>query len=104
MRAARPSFLEFFAGGGMAHTGLSNRFDCAFANDLDRMKCDAYRANFPDVRIEQGDVWNLAPANLPTADLAWASFPCQDLSLAGNGAGVSLNIGGKSVGNAPACK
>lgn len=89
MPSARPSFLEFFAGGGMAHAGLSNRFDCAFANDLDRMKCDAYRANYPDARIEQGDVWNLTPNALPTADLAWASFPCQDLSLAGGRRGLN---------------
>jgi DNA (cytosine-5)-methyltransferase 1 len=89
MRAARPSFLEFFAGGGMAHVGLEGRFDCAFANDLDPMKCATYSANFPAARIEQGDVWNLAPATLPTADLAWASFPCQDLSLAGGRRGLN---------------
>jgi DNA (cytosine-5)-methyltransferase 1 len=89
MPAARPSFLEFFAGGGMAHVGLSGRFDCTFANDLDPMKCAAYRANFPDARIELGDVWNIAPANLPAADLAWASFPCQDLSLAGGRRGLN---------------
>jgi len=89
MPSVRPSFLEFFAGGGMAHVGLSGRFTCAFANDLDPMKCATYRANFPDVPVEQGDVWNLAPANLPTADLAWASFPCQDLSLAGSRRGLN---------------
>jgi DNA (cytosine-5)-methyltransferase 1 len=89
MPSARPSFLEFFAGGGMAHVGLSGRFDCAFANDLDPMKCATYSANFADVRIEQGDVWNLAPAALPTANLAWASFPCQDLSLAGSRRGLN---------------
>jgi len=89
MQAARPSFLEFFAGGGMAHAGLDGRFDCAFANDLDAMKCAAYRANFPASHIEQGDVWNLNAARLPTADLAWASFPCQDLSLAGGRRGLN---------------
>ncbi len=89
MLSTRPSFLEFFAGGGMAHVGLSGRFDCAFANDLDAMKCATYRTNFPNVRIEQGDVWNLAPASLPTADLAWASFPCQDLSIAGGRRGLN---------------
>lgn len=36
-----------------------------------------------------GDVAELATAALPgIADLAWASFPCQDLSLAGGGAGL----------------
>jgi DNA (cytosine-5)-methyltransferase 1 len=89
MQAARPTFLEFFAGGGMAHVGLDGAFDCVFANDLDAMKCATYRANFPDVRVEQGDVWNLNAASLPTADLAWASFPCQDLSLAGGRRGLN---------------
>ena len=89
MSTARPTFLEFFAGGGMAHVGLAGQFDCAFANDLDPMKCAVYRANFPDVPLEQGDVWNLNAASLPSADLAWASFPCQDLSLAGNRRGLN---------------
>ena len=36
-----------------------------------------------------GDVRTLTTANLPgRADLAWASFPCQDLSQAGRGAGL----------------
>ena len=36
-----------------------------------------------------GDIHKLSAADLPGhADLAWASFPCQDLSLAGNGAGL----------------
>ena len=37
-----------------------------------------------------GDIHALAAGDLPgRADLAWASFPCQDLSLAGAGAGLS---------------
>lgn len=87
--ATRPAFLEFFAGGGMARVGLSGRFDCAFANDIDPMKCAAYRANFPEDEIVQGDIWDLAPRQVPTAQLAWASFPCQDLSLAGNRRGLN---------------
>jgi DNA (cytosine-5)-methyltransferase 1 len=39
--------------------------------------------------MREGDIHALAPGDLPgAADLAWASFPCQDLSLAGNGAGL----------------
>jgi len=35
------------------------------------------------------DVAKVKPLDLPgVADLAWASFPCQDLSLAGSGAGL----------------
>lgn len=89
MQAMRPTFLEFFAGGGMAHAGLADTFACAFANDLDPMKCAVYRTNFPDTPVEQADVWDLSPADLPAADLAWASFPCQDLSLAGGRRGLN---------------
>ena len=89
MARARPTFLEFFAGGGMARQGLNGIFDCAFANDFDPMKCAAYRSNYPDDEIVQGDVWNLEAAEVPTAQLAWASFPCQDLSLAGGRRGLN---------------
>jgi DNA (cytosine-5)-methyltransferase 1 len=87
--AQRPQFLEFFAGGGMARVGLEGLFDCAFANDIDPMKCAAYRANAPGHDIAEGDIWNLRPAAIPSAELAWASFPCQDLSLAGGRRGLN---------------
>ncbi len=45
----------------MARVGLSGRFECAYANDIDPMKCAAYRANFPDDEIVQGDIWDLDP-------------------------------------------
>ena len=36
-----------------------------------------------------GDVANVKPSDLPgIADLSWASFPCQDLSLAGDYRGL----------------
>lgn len=87
--ATRPSFLEFFAGGGMARQGLDGVFDCAFANDFDPMKCAAYRSNYPGDHIVEGDVWNIDAKRVPAADLAWASFPCQDLSLAGGRRGLN---------------
>lgn len=89
MARARPTFLEFFAGGGMARQGLDGLFDCAFANDFDPMKCAAYRTNYPDDEIVQGDVWDLDASKVPPAPLAWASFPCQDLSLAGGRRGLN---------------
>jgi DNA (cytosine-5)-methyltransferase 1 len=88
------TFYEFFAGGGMARLGLGAGWDCAFANDFDAMKAAAYRANFGDGDLREGDVWRLSPHDLPgRADLAWASSPCQDLSLAGGRAGLT---GGRS--------
>lgn len=75
---------EFFAGGGMARLGLGPDWRVVFANDFDAKKCAAYRANFGDGDLREGDIHALTTADLPgRADLAWASFPCQDLSLAG---------------------
>lgn len=83
-------FYEFFAGGGMARAGLGKGWRCVFANDIDPKKASAYRDNWSGKRLRVGDVAALRAADLPgTADLAWASFPCQDLSLAGSGAGLN---------------
>ena len=83
------SYYEFFAGGGMVRAGLGNEWTCAFANDIDLKKGDSYRANWGSDHLKIGDVAKLTTADLPgRAALAWASFPCQDLSLAGNGAGL----------------
>jgi DNA (cytosine-5)-methyltransferase 1 len=92
---SRPfTFYEFFAGGGMARLGLGEAWECRFANDFDRMKAAAYRANFGAEHLSVGDVWDMQPHDLPgQVDLAWASSPCQDLSLAGGRAGLS---GGRS--------
>ena len=84
------TFLEFFAGGGMARAGLGSTWRCSFANDFDEMKVETYRANWGADDIKHGDVSKLKLADLPpgTPDLAWASFPCQDLSLAGDYRGL----------------
>ena len=84
------SFYEFFAGGGMARAGLGAGWNCLFANDVDEKKAASYRANWGDDDLWVGDVAEVGTDQLPgTADLAWASFPCQDLSLAGSGAGLT---------------
>jgi len=86
----RPGFYEFFCGGGMARVGLGAAWRCLFANDFDPRKALSYADNWGEGDLQCGDVAALTSADLPgRADLAWASFPCQDLSLAGAGAGLS---------------
>jgi DNA (cytosine-5)-methyltransferase 1 len=90
----QPTFYEFFAGGGMARAGLGPHWNCLFANDFDATKAEAYRQNWGADHLLCADVATVRPSSLPsTADLAWASFPCQDLSLAGDykGLGKSTN-------------
>lgn len=78
----------------MAGAGLGPAWDCRFANDIDRVKAEVYRANWGDDHLHLGDVHALSPDELPVAahggavDLAWASSPCQDFSLAGLRAGL----------------
>lgn len=80
---------EFFAGGGMARLGLGSTWRCVFANDICEKKAFAYRAYFGNAEMKVADVAKLTPSDLPGApNLVWGSFPCQDLSLAGNGAGL----------------
>ncbi len=78
----------------MARAGLGAHWRCLFANDFDPVKAATYRANWGGEHLHEGDVWALASQDLPgQADLAWASSPCQDVSLAGGRAGLE---GGRS--------
>jgi len=80
---------EFFAGGGMARLGLGSAWQCVFANDICDKKASAYRDYFGAAEMKVADVASLTPSDLPgRPNLVWGSFPCQDLSLAGNGAGL----------------
>lgn len=86
----RPRVLEFFAGVGLARMGLDQAgFETAWANDISEDKAAMYRAQFGDDVMEVGDINGIDAADLPPANLAWASSPCTDLSLAGNRTGLA---------------
>lgn len=90
------TFYEFFAGGGLARAGLGPHWKCLFANDIDEKKAEVYRSNFyggPELVV--ADIKRVTTDMLPgNALLAWASFPCQDVSLAGNGRGLRAERSG----------
>lgn len=74
----------------MARLGLGESWQCTFSNEWAEKKAAAYLAKFGGKELRVCDVADLTPGELPgIPDLVWASFPCQDLSLAGNGAGLS---------------
>lgn len=67
-------------------------FHVAWANDIEQAKRDLYVANRPHSAdaFHLGDVREAKGADLPAAvELATASFPCIDLSLAGNRKGLA---------------
>ncbi|ELY4095267.1 DNA cytosine methyltransferase [Cronobacter sakazakii] len=83
------TFYEFFAGSGMARAGLGDSWTCVFANDFDHKKGAVYQQNWGKEDLFVGDVKTVTQEQLSkNANLVWASFPCQDLSLAGAGAGL----------------
>lgn len=90
---SKPTYLDFFAGAGLASEGLRGKFQLAWANDICDKKAAVFRANHDGVFLE-GPIEDVAGGELPTAVLSWASFPCQDLSLAGNLKGITSSRSG----------
>jgi len=81
----------------MARLGLGSRWSCLAANDVDAQKAAAYAANFTASRkhLIVRDVAQVRTCDLPPGGiLSWASFPCQDLSLAGNYHGIRAERSG----------
>jgi DNA (cytosine-5)-methyltransferase 1 len=81
-------FLEFFAGGGMARAGLSPQWTSVWANDFSASKAFIYQKNWGLGELHVGDVAQVEGDSLPSAHMIWGSFPCQDLSQAGNRSGI----------------
>lgn len=83
------NFYEFFAGAGMARCGLGDEWTCLFANDFDFKKGAVYQRNHGVGGFQGGDIRHITLDQMRgVPDLVWGSFPCQDLSLAGGGAGL----------------
>ena len=85
---------EFFAGSGLVAYGLKGMFSPVWSNDINERKAAVYKANFVHEHFVLGDIKNVKGAELPLAHLSWASFPCQDLSLAGNMKGIFADRSG----------
>lgn len=86
-----PTVAEYFAGIGLVRMGLESRgWSVVFANDISHKKFEMYNAFYPDAdqHYVVGDVYDLEAAGIPTTTLATCSFPCIDLSVAGNRNGI----------------
>ena len=85
---------EFFAGSGLAAYGLKGMFQPIWANDISEKKAAVYSSNFKSDHFLLEDIKNINGAALPGAHLSWASFPCQDVSLAGALGGIDAERSG----------
>ena len=81
---------EFFAGIGLMRAGLQRAgLRVIWANDIDPQKAKLYSENFGGEELRVGDIRNVSGADIPQVEVATASFPCTDLSLAGGRAGLA---------------
>jgi len=90
--APEKTFAEFFAGIGLMRMGLERMgWQIRYANDIDEQKFEMYRGHFPDAdrHFSCKDIHSVLACEVPEVTLATASFPCNDLSLAGARAGLS---------------
>ena len=90
----KPKFLEFFAGSGLVAHALKSYFSAAWANDNSEKKAEVYYANHGRSNFHLGSIADVNGGSLPAATMSWASFPCQDLSLAGLTAGIHAERSG----------
>jgi DNA (cytosine-5)-methyltransferase 1 len=85
-------FAEFFAGAGLIHEALkAHSWECVWANDICPDKMSVYQANFSSDHVHLGDIWDFVKNSAAIPDdsfLYTASFPCTDMSLAGNRKGL----------------
>ncbi len=87
-RPDKPRAVEFFAGIGLVRLALENQgWKVVLANDFDASKAEIYRQNWSDDLI-QGDIRDISAEQIPDCELFTASFPCNDLSIAGRWAGL----------------
>ncbi|MEN6467500.1 MAG: DNA (cytosine-5-)-methyltransferase [Smithella sp.] len=83
---------EYFAGIGLMRMGLEKAgWNVKWANDIDEDKMKMYQGHYTNdsAHFHLGDVHNLKKGDIPTVALATASFPCNDLSLAGSRCGLA---------------
>lgn len=82
--------VDFFAGIGLVRLGLERRgWSVPLSIDWDAGKQRMHDAHFGPDGFSLRDVRDVTGDDVPEADLAHASFPCTDLSLAGSRDGLA---------------
>ncbi len=94
MLPLKPRFADFFAGSGLVTEGVRHACDPVWANDLCSKKAAIYTANHGTDHFNLGSIERVRGHEVPETDIVWASFPCQDLSLAGRMAGLGASRSG----------
>jgi DNA (cytosine-5)-methyltransferase 1 len=81
---------DFFAGIGLVSMGFSNaKWQTIYALDYNNEKAHAYYNHFGQKHYHVEDITKTKGNNVPDVVLAHASFPCTDLSVAGERKGIN---------------
>ena len=89
LSARTPRVAEFFAGIGLVRLAYEAAgAQVVFANDIEPFKGRVYEEQFGATDLTLGDIRQINGSDVPDIEIATASFPCTDLSLAGNRAGL----------------
>jgi len=81
------SLFDGMSCGQIALKNLGIQVDNYYAAEIDKYAITIAKKNHPGM-VHLGDVRDLKASDLPQIDLILAGSPCQDLSLAGKGAGL----------------
>lgn len=90
--------IELFAGIGSQAQALKNAkidHQVVAISEIDKYAIQAYELLHGPV-LNLGDISQINPKQVPDCDLLTYSFPCQDISQAGTGAGAEENSGTRS--------
>lgn len=82
---------EYFAGIGLVRMGLEKAgWEIKYSNDWEAQKREMYSAYFKDAETHYSlkNIFEVCAEEVPESLLATASFPCVDLSVAGNMKGI----------------
>jgi DNA (cytosine-5)-methyltransferase 1 len=86
------NYLDLFSGiGGFALGAYWSGFRCDnhYFSEVDPYAISLYQRRFPD-SIGLGDITKIDPGSLPPGEwVITGGFPCQDISIAGKGAGLA---------------
>ncbi len=94
MKNSLPTFIDFFAGSGLVTQGARHACVPVWSNDICPKKAACYTANHGDDHFHLGSIEQVSGTTIPHGDIVWASFPCQDLSLAGKMGGLAASRSG----------
>ena len=81
---AKLKIASFFAGVGGIDIGFekTDAFETVYANEIDPYPVKTFEKNF-DLKVDNRDIHDVQPDDIPDVDVIVGGFPCQAFSIAG---------------------